>query len=413
MAFLKLDVGILDSTLWLERDLRDIFLAALLMAQPREFGAPVEQIEIDSLQPTGFSVPPGWHGFVPAAGLAIISRAGVAREAGLAVLRRLGEPEAESRSQEFDGRRMIRIDGGFVILNYMRYRDHDYGAAERMRKLRERKKHQENANKVEHEPVVTRNSRNVRVNVTQAEYRGQSTEAEIQEQKLSDGNSKNESPSSSNSVPESDESEVVFSSMMVKDGDHQADSAESIFAKTETPLKGWYIVPAPATVDKNLEPTEEQGFRLEPQESIIPKPKPPSEGKLDLQGSMKELWDIYLKWLSENGFPRRIDYVFTPKRKQMAIARFRESVSMTHGHENRAFHVMQWAILGTLNDDWMMARKRKPDEGTKPYCDWETIFGSETRYQKALSRWHNQQNEDPTYKPEDDWSVVMDTSDTA
>jgi hypothetical protein len=96
------------------------------------------------LEFTDFEAPPGWYGFVPAASLGIISRAGVDREAGIEALRKLGEPEAESRSTDFGGRRMIRTDGGFLILNFMKYRDKDHTAADRQRKLRERRKKQSN-----------------------------------------------------------------------------------------------------------------------------------------------------------------------------------------------------------------------------------------------------------------------------
>ena len=72
MAFVKLDTGILDSTLWIERDQREIFITALLMAEPREFSEPIQQIEIGELIFTGFEAPPGWYGFVPAASFGII-----------------------------------------------------------------------------------------------------------------------------------------------------------------------------------------------------------------------------------------------------------------------------------------------------------------------------------------------------
>jgi hypothetical protein len=140
MAFVKLDTKILDSTLWIERDLREVFITALLMAEPREFPEPVQQIEVGRLEFTGFFAPAGWYGFVPAASLGIISRAGVDREAGLEALRRLGEPEVESRSTDFGGRRMIRTDGGFLILNFMRYRDKDHTNATRQKRLRDRRK---------------------------------------------------------------------------------------------------------------------------------------------------------------------------------------------------------------------------------------------------------------------------------
>ncbi len=153
MAFVKLDTGILKSTLWMEMAQRNVFLTALLMAEPREFSAPQEQIAVDSLELTGFVVPPGWYGFCPAAGVGILRAAIVDREEGMEALRALGEPDVESRSKQFEGRRMIRVDGGYVILNYMLYRERDHDAAERMRKLRARR-----------QVVVTPNVRNVTPN---------------------------------------------------------------------------------------------------------------------------------------------------------------------------------------------------------------------------------------------------------
>jgi hypothetical protein len=168
MAFVKLDTGILDSTLWLQKDQRDIFITALLMAKPEEFDAPIPQLEVDALKETGFMVPPGWYGFVPASGPGIVRRAMVEPDAGLKALRQLGEPESESRSQEYDGRRMARVNGGYIVLNYMRFRDYDHGAADRMRKLRERRK----------EDDVRRNGVTVPPNVTHSRGRKQRADAE-------------------------------------------------------------------------------------------------------------------------------------------------------------------------------------------------------------------------------------------
>ena len=168
MPFVKLDTRILDSTLWIKRDLREVFITALLMAEPMEFDEPQRQIEVDSLDHADFEAPPGWYGFVPAASFGIINRAGVDMEAGMVAIRKLGQPEIESRSPEFEGRRMIRINGGFLILNYMKYRDKDYTAKDRMARLRARRK----------EEKVTRHSNGVHPNVTQAESRVQSAEAE-------------------------------------------------------------------------------------------------------------------------------------------------------------------------------------------------------------------------------------------
>jgi len=140
MPFVKLDSGILDSTLWVERECREVFITALLMAEPFECEAPMEQIEVRSLKNTGFVVPPGWYGFVPASGPGILRRALVDEKAGLAALERLGSPDPGSRSKAFDGRRLVRVDGGFIVLNFMTYREHDYTAAERMRRYREKKR---------------------------------------------------------------------------------------------------------------------------------------------------------------------------------------------------------------------------------------------------------------------------------
>lgn len=136
-TFVKLDQGILNSTIWLDRDARDVFLTALLLAVPREFDKPVPQLRHDALEPTGWSAPPGWYGFVPSSGLGLIDRAKVAKAEGMAALDRLGSPEPESRSQAFDGRRMIRVDGGFIVLNYDKYRQKDQSAASRAKRYRD------------------------------------------------------------------------------------------------------------------------------------------------------------------------------------------------------------------------------------------------------------------------------------
>lgn len=154
MAFVKLDTGILDSTLWIERNCREVFITALLMAQPQEFQSSQKQLQINSLDYTGYTAPPGWYGFVAAASLGIINRAGVDREEGLAALVKLGEPEPESRSKDHEGRRMIRVDGGFLILNYMKYRDKDHTAADRAKAYRERKKKIEDALRDERDVTV-------------------------------------------------------------------------------------------------------------------------------------------------------------------------------------------------------------------------------------------------------------------
>jgi len=140
MAFVKLDCGILNSTTWVEKDVRDVFITSLLMASPYEAKEEMEQIEVRSLERTGFTVQPGWYGFVPSASFGIIRQAMIDEAAGMLALEKLGSEDPESRSPEFGGRRMIRVDGGFLILNYQKYRDKDHTAAERQRRYRERQK---------------------------------------------------------------------------------------------------------------------------------------------------------------------------------------------------------------------------------------------------------------------------------
>jgi len=142
MPFVKIDTGILESTLWIDRAARDIFITALLMAEPREITEPTPTYFVDRIEETGFIVPPGWYGFVPAASVGIARRALVEPEEGIKALETLGGADPHSRSPEYEGRRLVRIDGGFIVLNYFKYRDRDYTAAERMAKLRARRKAQ-------------------------------------------------------------------------------------------------------------------------------------------------------------------------------------------------------------------------------------------------------------------------------
>lgn len=165
MAFVKLDTGILDSTLWVDREQREIFITALLLAEPFELREPAAQLEVRAIKETGFVVPPGWYGIVRAAGIGIARRAMVDQELARVALEKLGSADPESRSEEFDGRRLVRVNGGFIVLNFMKYRDRDHTAAERVQRWRDRKKAGE----------LQRNATLPARNVTQAE-----AEAEVE-----------------------------------------------------------------------------------------------------------------------------------------------------------------------------------------------------------------------------------------
>lgn len=140
MSFVKLDAGILTSTLWGDLEGREVFITALLMAMPYELEYPVEALAVRTLEPLGFTVPVGWYGFVAAAGVGIVHASRLDAELGLVALERLGAPDPESRTPDFEGRRLVRVDGGYIVLNYMKYRDKDHTAKDRMKRFRARKK---------------------------------------------------------------------------------------------------------------------------------------------------------------------------------------------------------------------------------------------------------------------------------
>jgi len=144
-GFVKLDCGMLQSSIWFDRDVRDLFITALLMATPHEITVPTPTIATDSLDDGGMVVPPGWYGFVAAAGTGIVHRSMIDPKRGPECLKALASPEPDSRSPAFGGRRMVRINGGFLILNYINYREKDYTSKDRSKRWRDRKKQDGNA----------------------------------------------------------------------------------------------------------------------------------------------------------------------------------------------------------------------------------------------------------------------------
>lgn len=64
-----------------------------------------------------------WNGYVGASvpGLARIAKVEV--EDCRNAVRKLMEPDGDSRTKEFEGRRIREVDGGWVIINYVKYRD--------------------------------------------------------------------------------------------------------------------------------------------------------------------------------------------------------------------------------------------------------------------------------------------------
>src|SRR5208337_583220 len=139
-----------------------------------------EALQCEGYEKLGFTVPSGWYGIVRASSMGIIGRSRldsgeISFKAIMEELQHLTEPDPWSRSTEFEGRRMVRISGGFIILNYAKHREMDRTGAERQQKYRARKSRDSNA-----VTSVTSRNGNVssRAKVTQAEV-----EAEAEDKK--------------------------------------------------------------------------------------------------------------------------------------------------------------------------------------------------------------------------------------
>jgi hypothetical protein len=112
-GFVKLDAGILDSSLWAESsDVCKVFITMLAMCEP--------------------------DGLCRATAPGISRRAILPLEQVREALARLEAPDPDSRTPTDDGRRIRRAPGGYVVVNFAEYRKRDYTAAERKRRQRER-----------------------------------------------------------------------------------------------------------------------------------------------------------------------------------------------------------------------------------------------------------------------------------
>lgn len=208
MPFVKLDTRILQSTLWFERDARELFITALLMAEPRELQEVTPQLKVDSLDHTGFNVPPGWYGFIPAAGIGIIRQAAMERGPGMKALAVLGEPDIESRSKDFEGRRLVRVDGGFVVLNFIKFRDRDTTTADRSRRYRWKKRTQKERETPQCDTVTSHRDITAYDTSQRSEVRDQSPEIRDQRSDSKDLYSTSSVISGTSATPMQDDAEL-------------------------------------------------------------------------------------------------------------------------------------------------------------------------------------------------------------
>lgn len=97
-GFAKLDVGIVDSTLWMKpHDALRVWICLLA--------------KCDS------------YGIVRAAAPAVAHLCFVTLERFEEIIEDFCSPDEHSRSKDGEGRRLQKIDGGWMIVNYLRYRD--------------------------------------------------------------------------------------------------------------------------------------------------------------------------------------------------------------------------------------------------------------------------------------------------
>ncbi len=115
MPFVKLDCGIIHSSLWAEdSDTKICWITLLLLADAT--------------------------GFVRAAASAIAREAGIPAEVARRALDLFQSADDESRTPDNEGKRIEKVDGGYHVLNYEKYRERDYTAALRQKRFREKHK---------------------------------------------------------------------------------------------------------------------------------------------------------------------------------------------------------------------------------------------------------------------------------
>lgn len=153
MQFTKLFSSILDSTIWQEpAETRLVWITLLAMAD--------RQGEV--------------HASIP--GLA--KRSGVTLEQCELALECLLSPDPYSRTADFEGRRIQRIDGGWELLNHAKYRA--LLSAEERREYNRRKQAEYRAKKKANPEGVSMTVNDKSITVNHSEQNAHSTEAEAE-----------------------------------------------------------------------------------------------------------------------------------------------------------------------------------------------------------------------------------------
>lgn len=132
--YVKLFGSILDSSIWSEdHATRLVWITMLAMADEA--------------------------GTVHAALPGLAKRAGVTRDECDHAIRILSSPDKESRSEEAEGRRIEKVDGGWALINYEKYRQirtrEQLQAARRMRRYRDRQRNSDESDAIKRDTPVT------------------------------------------------------------------------------------------------------------------------------------------------------------------------------------------------------------------------------------------------------------------
>ncbi len=145
-GFVKLDCSILYSSIWSESsETRIIWITMLAMANQ--------------------------NGVVPATAPGISSAAFVSLSETRKAIALLEAPDPDSKSLENEGRRIERVEGGYLILNYDKYRAFNYSMKDEavyMREYREKKKKDAESKGVESYNVITKSLHSASVSVSES-----------------------------------------------------------------------------------------------------------------------------------------------------------------------------------------------------------------------------------------------------
>ncbi len=141
MGYAKIDDRILTSSVWRDRDQTRLLETCIHLARPAVTDEPIPQLDPRTGRETGWAVPQGSYGLVELATSPLLQAAYLLdREAGLDALCALGSPDDESRDPNFEGRRVVRVQGGYILLNYMKFREVDHTGAKRSKEYRDRQR---------------------------------------------------------------------------------------------------------------------------------------------------------------------------------------------------------------------------------------------------------------------------------